>query len=380
MKDTLARRTLLQAALGAAALAQGAAWGQAKPPRRIVLGQSVPLTGAADQIGNAFAGGAKLFFDAFNARKGNPGYTFELVQVDDGYDAARAAANARKLLQDGADLLFGFVGTASTEAAADVAASQRALFFAPFAASDRLRQASAAHVFHVRPSLSDEAFKMVRHCATLAQDRIAVLAEDDAMGRDGLRAVQQALAELKLPPLVAQAIVPVNSDKVDTAVASIMKAQPHAVIQVSLFNTTAAFIRKMRRAGFAGSFMNFSVVGIDPLFTALGKEVAGVVMTQVVPSPRNAVMPIVKEYLAAMDTSDQTPSYENLEGYIAAKTLAEAMRRAGPTADTAALQKAMASMTDYDVGGFRINLRAGVRDAIRSIDLVTLTADGKVVR
>jgi len=318
--------------------------------------------------------------DAFNARKNNPGYTFELRQVDDGYDAAKAGANAKKLLADGADLLFGFVGTASSDAAAAVAKQENAIFFAPFAASDTLRDSSHTNVFHVRPSLADEAFKMVRHCATLGQTRIAVLAEDDPMGRAGLAAVQQAIAEQKLTPLVGSAFVPVNSDKVDAAVASLMKVQPQAVIQVSLFNSTAAFIRKARKAGYAGAFLNFSVVGIDPLFTALGKEIGGVVVSQVVPSPRSSATPIVKEYLAAIDNSDQTPSYESMEGFIAAKTLAEAVKRAGGKSDGPALQKAMTAMTDYDVGGFRINLRAGIRDSIRAIDLVTITPDGKVVR
>lgn len=380
MKLPSDRRNFLRTACVAAALTQAASWAAPAKPRRILLGQSVPLTGAADQIGTAFAGGAKLFFDGFNARSDATGFSFELVQMDDGYDAARAAANARKLLKGGADLLFGFVGAASSQAAAEVAAAERAILFAPFAAPDSLRQASASHVFHVRPSLSDEAFKMVRHCATLGQDRIAVLAEDDVMGRDGLRAVQEAMAELKLPPLVAHAMVPSNSVDVDAAAAAILKGQPQAVIQVSLFNTTAAFIRKMRRSGYAGNFLNFSVVGIDPLFTALGKDIGGVVMTQVVPSPRNSVAPIVKEYLAAIDTSDQTATYESLEGYVAAKALAEAVRRAGPAGDAAALRKVMGAMTDYDVGGFRINLRAGVRDTSRLIELVTIRPDGKIVR
>lgn len=378
------RRTLLAAGLAAGLgpfAAAPSAWAQAKPgARKIILGQSVPLTGAASEIGLAFSAGAKLYVDAFNARKNNPGYTFELRQVDDGYDAAKAAANAKKLLADGADLLFGFVGTASSDAAAAVAKQENAIFFAPFAASDTLRDSSHTNVFHVRPSLADEAFKMVRHCATLGQTRIAVLAEDDPMGRAGLAAVQQAIAEQKLTPLVGSAFVPVNSDKVDAAVASLMKAQPQAVIQVSLFNSTAAFIRKARKAGYAGAFLNFSVVGIDPLFTALGKEIGGVVVSQVVPSPRSSATPIVKEYLAAIDNSDQTPSYESMEGFIAAKTLAEAVKRAGGKSDGPALQKAMTAMTDYDVGGFRINLRAGIRDSIRAIDLVTITPDGKVVR
>ncbi len=378
------RRDFIRGATAAGAMAAlpSAPWAQARggAPRKIVLGQSVPLTGAADQIGLAFAGGAKLFFDAFNEAKNNPGWTFELRQIDDGYDPAKASANAKKLLADGADLLFGFVGTASSEAGAAVARQQGAILFAPFAASDALRDPSMTHVFHVRPSLADEAFKMVRHCATLGQNRIAVLAEDDAMGKAGLAAVQQAMQELKLPPLVGSAFVPVNSDKVDAAVASLAKAQPQAIIQVALFNSSAAFVRKMRKAGYGGAFMNFSVVGIDPLFTALGKEISGVVVSQVVPSPRSSATPIVKEYLAAIDNSDQTATYEGMEGYIAAKTLGEAVRRAGKGGDRAALQRAMTAMSDYDVGGFRINLRAGVRDSVRAIDLVTITAEGKVVR
>jgi ABC-type branched-subunit amino acid transport system substrate-binding protein len=373
------RRTMLAAsvaALGARAWAQ-----KAGAQHKIVLGQSVPLTGAASEIGLAFAAGAKLYVDNFNSRKNAP-YQFELRQLDDGYVPAKAAANAEKLLADGAEVLFGFVGTASSLAGDAVAAKEGAIFFAPFAASDTLRDAQHPNVFHVRPSLADEAVKMVRHCATLGQTRIAVFAEDDAMGKEGLAAVQRALADEKLPPLAASAFVPTNSNKVDAAVANIMKGSPQAVIQVSLFNSTAAFIRGMRKAGYAGSFLNFSVVGIDPLFTALGKEIGGVVVSQVVPSPKASATPIVKEYLQAIDNSDQTPSYESLEGFIAAKTLAEAVRRAGVGTkfDKAALQKTMASMTDYDVGGFRINLRAGVRDSIRAIDLISITPDGKIVR
>ncbi|HUR90338.1 MAG TPA: ABC transporter substrate-binding protein [Ramlibacter sp.] len=371
------RRAALAASLALAFA--GEAWAQ-KGARKIVLGQSVPLTGAASEIGLAFAAGAKLYVDTFNGQKNSPGYSFELRQLDDGYSPQKAAENARKLLADGADVLFGFVGTASSEAGADVATKEGAIFFAPFAAADNLRDGKHPNVFHVRPSLADEAYKMVRHCATLGQTRIAVLAEDDAMGRAGVEAVKNALAEEKLPPMVAAAYVPVNSDKVDGAVTTLFKGSPQAIIQVSLFNSTAAFIRKARKAGYAGSFLNFSVVGIDPLFTALGKEIGGVVVSQVVPSPKSRATPIVKEYLAALDNSDQTPSYESLEGFIAAKAFAEAVHRAGKGFDKASLQRAMASMSNYDVGGFRINLRAGVRDSVRAIDLVTITPDGKVVR
>lgn len=368
---------------GVAAFAPLARSQAGKGGRKIVVGQSVPLTGAADQIGLAYLNGAKLYFDAINAKNGAAGYKIEVKALDDGYIPAKAAANAKHLIDEGVDALFGFVGTASCDAAFAVAKPANTLFFAPFAASDGLREAALTNAFHVRPALADEAYKMARHCATLNQDRIAVFAEDDAMGRAGLAAVNQALIDLKRPPLVASAFAPVNSDKVDAAVAQLVKAQPQAIIQVSLFNTSAAFIRAMRKTGFPGQLLNFSVVGIDPLFTALGKEIGGVVISQVVPSPRSLGTPIIKEYLDAINLTDQTPSYESVEGYIAARTFAEGVRRSaagGGKADRAGLQKAFESITDYDVGGFRVNLRAKKYESVRLVDLVTITPDGKVVR
>ena len=381
----LNRRVLVVGGVSAvAAVLSPAVWSQAgRASRKLVVGQSVPLTGAADQIGLAYLNGAKLYFDAINARNGAAGYRIEVKALDDGYSPAKAAANARQLMDEEVDALFGFVGTASCDAAFAAARPSNTLFFAPFAASDTLREPAFSNAFHIRPALADEAYKMVRHCATLSQDRIAVFGEDDAMGRAGLAAVQQAITDLKRPPLVASAFAPVNSDKVDAAVALLGKAQPQAIIQVSLFSTSAAFIRAMRKTGFAGQFMNFSVVGIDPLFAALGPDIGGVIISQVVPSPRSMGTPIIKEYMDVLNKTDQSPSYESVEGYIAARAFAEGVRRsaaAGGKVDRAGLQKAFESMTDYDVGGFRLNLRAKKYESVRLVDLVTIMPDGKVVR
>ena len=379
------RRKLVLGSFSASALVVSPAlWSQtAKTSRKVVVGQSVPLTGAADQIGLAYFNGAKICFDALNAKNGAGGYKIEVKALDDGYDPSRAAANARTLIGQGVDALFGFAGTASCDAAYAVAKPAGTLFFAPFAASDTLHNPSIGNVFHVRPALADEAYKVARHCATLNQERIAVFAEDDAMGRAGRAAVNQALVDLKRPPLVASALSPVNSNKVDAAVAEIVKAQPQAIILVSLFNSSAAFIRKMRQAGFGGQFLTFSVVGIDPLFSALGKEIGGIVISQVVPSPRSTAMPLIKEYLDVLNQTDQAPSYESVEGYIAARSFAEGVRRSisvGGKPDRAGLQKAFNSMTDYDMGGFRVNLRPKKYESVRAIDLVSITPDGKIVR
>ena len=378
------RRTVVSSAfaVGITALSGGAGAQPSKAVRKLTLGQSVPLTGAADQIGLAYFNGAKMFFDAQNAKNGVAGYKIEVKTLDDGYVAAKAASNAKQLIDEGVDALFGFAGTASCDAAYAAARTEGVPFFAPFAASDSLHSASNTNAFFIRPAMADEAYKIVRHSATLNQSRIAVFAEDDAMGKAGTAAINQAIVDLKQPPLVASALSAVNSDKVDAAVASLVKANPQAIILVSLFNSSAAFIRKARKAGYAGQFLTFSVVGIDPLFAALGKEIGGIVISQVVPSPRSVGTPLIKEYLDVLNQTDQTPSYESVEGYLAARAFAEGVRRSasGDKPDRTGLQKAFESMTDFDMNGFRVNLRPKKYELVRTIDLVTITPDGKVVR
>ena len=116
----------------------------------VVVGQSIPLTGAASEIGLPYAGGAKLFFDVYKQRPDTP-VRIEVRQLDDGYDADRAAANAQKLLAEGAELLFGFMGTASSVAGAAVARQKGVVLLAPFAAPDVLRGDAHSHVCLVRP-------------------------------------------------------------------------------------------------------------------------------------------------------------------------------------------------------------------------------------
>ena len=87
---TTRRNWLINAAAGMGRGARGwnAALAAPGAGRKLVLGQSVPLTGAASEIGLAFAAGAKLFVDAFNEKKDAP-LELELRQLDDGMPGER---------------------------------------------------------------------------------------------------------------------------------------------------------------------------------------------------------------------------------------------------------------------------------------------------
>jgi len=126
-----------------------------------------------------------------------------------------------------------------------------------------------------------------------------VFYQNDSYGKAGLDGTVLALSKLGLTP-VALATVERNSVDVANAAKTITAVAPDAIIQVSAYKSCAAFIRAARKAGFGGTFFNVSFVGTQALADELGKDGAGVVVSQVVPSPYNPARPITREFVAAI--------------------------------------------------------------------------------
>src|SRR5437879_10366195 len=65
---------------------------------------------------------------------------------------------------------------------------------------------------------------------------------------------------------------------------------------ISQYTSCAEFIRQMKRNGSAATFYNVSFVGSKALADALGSDGLGVAISQVMPFPWGAAVPVVKEY------------------------------------------------------------------------------------
>ena len=364
-------------ASGAAALAGfNTAWSQSGG--KIVLGQSAPFTGPAAQLGIQFNRGANVWFDQINAQGGVAGRKIELRKMDDGYEPDRCAANTRKLIDEGVFALFGYIGTPTSLAAVPLAKKEFVPFIAPFTGAMALREPFSKYVFHMRASYNDETALIVRQMTTLDLKKVAVFYQNDAYGKAGLDGVILALSALNLKP-VAQVTVERNSVDVDAAVKALVAAAPDAIVQVSAYKSCAAFIRAARKAGYGGTFYNVSFVGTQALADELGKDGAGVVVTQVVPSPYNAARPIAREFVEAVKKAggDAQANFSSMEGYLAAKVFTEGLRRASsPTRD--GLIAGLESMSDQSFGGFAVNFSSTNHVASHFVDLSMLTGDGRV--
>ena len=344
---------------------------------RIVLGQSAAFTGPAAQLGIQFHAGAKLYFDQLNAQGGVGRRNIEIRQLDDGYEPDRCAANTKKLIDEDVFALFGYIGTPTSVVALPLANRAKMPFFAPFTGAMALRDPLSRTAFHVRASYNDETALIVKQLTNLGLKKIAVFYQNDAYGKAGLDGVTLALAAQNLKP-VALATVERNSVDVAAAVTAITAAAPDAVVQISAYKSCAAFIRAARKAGYGGTYYNVSFVGTQALADELGKDGAGVVVSQVVPSPYNAARPIAREFVdAAKKAGNVQPNFSSMEGYLAAKVFAEGLRRGGKP-NREALISGLESINDQSFGGFAVTFSPTNHVASKFVELSMLTGDGRV--
>src|SRR5947209_6583613 len=214
----------MRAFIAACAFAAASAWGQGVTDSEVVLGQSAPLSGPAEQLGKDMRLGAKLYFDSVNAKGGVNGRKIVLKTLDDGYEATRAAANTRKLIQeDRVFALFGYVGTPTSQAALPIFTEARVPFVGPFTGAELLREPVNPYVFNVRASYFDETEAIVQHLTAMSIDRIAIFYQNDAYGTAGLAGVERALKKRNMQ-LVAKSTVERNTVDVQKAVADITAA------------------------------------------------------------------------------------------------------------------------------------------------------------
>jgi len=358
-----------------------ASFARAQERRAIVLGQSVPLTGPSAQLGLQMQLGAKAYFDGINAAGGVNGLPIVLKTLDDGYEPPRCKANTEKFIQEDVFALFGYVGTPTSVVALPLATAAKIPFIAPFTGAESLRDPFNKLVFHIRASYFDETELIVKQLTQLDLKKIAVFHQNDAYGQAGLKGVQRALEKRGLQP-TAVATAERNSVDVAAAVKALVPPQPEAIVQIGAYKGCAAFIREARKAGYGGLFYNVSFVGTQALAAELGKDAAGVVVSQVMPSPFGTAVGIVNDYQQALHRTDPNaePNYTSMEGYMAARVMVDALRRLSGRPSREGLIAALESLSGYEARGYHLHFTPTKHTGSSFVEMTMLTADGKVRR
>lgn len=346
----------------------------------IVVGQSAPFTGPSAQLGMDFNRGARIYFQTVNESGGVHGRKIELRAKDDGYDPNQTMKNTSELLSDERVVaLFGYVGTSTSMAALPIASAAQVPFFAPVSGAEVFRRPLNRNVFNVRASYLDEADYIVDQLTITGIKNIAVFYQNDAYGQAGLDAMAKALAK-RGSKVHATATIERHSTEVAASAKSLMAAQPGAVVLISSYSSAAALIKEMRRSSYGGQFVSVSYVGGRALADELGSSGVGVMISEVVPFPWGEATPLQREYNRAMQKAGEVRmAFGSMEGFIAAKTLVEGLRRAGPDLTRAKLVAALETMTNWDAGGLRISFSHDNHDGTHFVEMTMIGTGGKFV-
>jgi ABC-type branched-subunit amino acid transport system substrate-binding protein len=160
-----------------------------------------------------------------------------------------------------------------------------------------------------------------------------------------------------------------------------LAADADVLIIAASVEPAASLIRDLRRAGNPAQLVALSLADALPLVRALGRDGAGVALSQVVPPVDRTSLPVVTEYRAAIEAETGRKAYSpaSLESYLAAKVLAEAMRQAGPALTRDALLLALEAMSRYDAGGRIFSFSRNNHQGSSRIELLAIGRDGRLL-
>jgi ABC-type branched-subunit amino acid transport system substrate-binding protein len=345
----------------------------------ILFGQAAALSGPSSELGQKMRQGILAAFAEVNAQGGVHGRRLELISRDDGYDPDRSALQTVKLLdEDKVFALIGAVGTPTSLVTVPIAKQQNVPFIGPFTGAGFLREADLHNVVNIRASYGAEAEAWVKH---LTEDRhikrIAIFYQDDSYGRDGLAGVKLAL-ERRGMELAAEATYERNTKAVRSAMRTLKRAEPEAVVMVGTYAPCAQFIKLARQSGFNPVFVNISFVGANVLAKELGHDGEGVIVSQVVPFPWDVSVKVVADYQAAEKALDPDlmPDFVSLEGYISGRLAAAALEMTGPDPTRAEMLRVINEVGQFNISGDNLTVGQKMRDDPAEVFLTLIQPDG----
>ena len=347
--------------------------------REIRIGMSAAFRGTAAGLGTEFYRGAQAYYHEVNARGGVYGRVITVVGLDDQYEPLPCVKNTIHFLEkESVFFLSNYVGTPTLTRALPVIrryADQDVMLVGNFTGAQPQREAPyVEQVFNIRASYRQEMAALVDRFWQLGARNLGVYSQADAYGRSGTDGVTRALAA-RSARIVAETTYQRGArfeDDMSPAVNALRRAGADAVLCTGAYQGCGAFVRTARDLGWNVPISNVSFVGADAMLRLLVHHGKGtgrdytraLVNSQVVPSPDDLGLPGVVEYRSVMERHNpvlptalrdeaytaQRYSFISLEGYVNARVVVEALRRAGSNPSRAAFRHALESLKGFDLG------------------------------
>ena len=346
----------------------------------IVIGQPADLTGPQKASVKEMTDAARAYFDKINKAGGIDGRKLVLRSVDDGFDPKRSVTAANELIAQKNVLALALGrGTANAEAVMKVAGDAKVPVVGYVGGSLLLHSPPKRYFFNLRPPYRVEAERAIGQLVAQGASRIATVYTDDAFGKDAVEGFYEGLKANKLEAATI-ATIPRGEAKVEDAVAKIMASKADAVVGICIVKSCSLVAKGLRAAGYTGKFLSLSNTSSSTYVKELGDVARGIIVTQVFPAPDSVAIALSNDFQKLADEYKFEKSYTSMEGYVNARVLVEAIKRAGPNPTREGLVKALESMHKFDLGGFVISYGPEDRSGSTLVNLTIIGRNGRFMR
>jgi len=334
--------------------------------------------------------GFETYFSVVNAAGGINGHRVVLQNFDDNASVSESLDIIAKVAAD--NRIIALFGQSTSGQLSEIVKKKILLnadlaLVAPLSGIPAL--AEAKNVFPVQANYFDEIDKIASHLGSTYKKKVAFLYLNNLMGKD----MQDRLATgmKKFDGVVTTGIgissIPDKAQMtlaVEAATDQALATQPDAIVAFAPGRLGPDIVRRVRaKNGQLTYIYLMSNSGYNELLKSVSIDSAKWVMiSEALPMPTDIRRKIVKQYMTdlARHAPQAKPSYLSLEGYIAARILHEAIRRAGASPTRSSVLAALDTMGTFDTGNFEVNYSATSKSVDASaVEITMISASGALI-
>lgn len=346
---------------------------------RIVIGQSVDLSGPGAALGRDYVAGIKTYFDGLNSRGGVQGKRIHYIVHDDQGDPARAVEGVAGLIQEHqVDYLIGGIGDETTQAILNAPRFKRSdhILFAPVAGAS---YEGNSRVMVWRPGYKQEIRHIFSHFAALGFKEVGVAYQDGPLYRD-VPALMQEEARRHAMAISGTARIGADNDRLAAEASRLARTAPRFVVVVGDGIATALFLKEFRKHQRDTYVAGTSLTNLETLIQLAGPQaVEWTLFSQVVPDPRAGRSLLQIEHLDMLRRfRDEPPSSLTLEGFAVAKSLVAAITMTG-VGGRSALRELGSRQAELELGGLAIVFSRNWTPLSRYLDIALFRKGGYLV-
>lgn len=330
--------------------------------------------------------GIQAYFSSVNAKGGINGNKLKLEVSDDDLQGPKMVELTRQIIGNPSVVgLVSFLNTAGlTALVKDNAFGKGGIaMIAPYQGDKTI--VDAENVFPLRSGYATEIDALLKEAKTWGKDTISIVNMNIAFGPFLAELADKRATEMGIK-VVSRSVIDFSPDtqaaSVAAAVKSVVVARPKAILVLAAGTPSSEFIKAVRDVP-EGMIQIYalSVLQHSELIAAAGVgKSRGIVVSQATPYPFSSNKAVITEYQAAMKTYSPNAafSFASLEGFMAGKIAAEAVRRAGANPSRERVLAALKNLGEYNLGGISVNYTPQARKGWGGVELTIISASGNL--